>query len=115
MKKIQAYLEETKIENILARCIETGDMSALEKVQGTYADISEIPTSMIDAQNKIKEAEKNFNALPLEIRSKFENNFNKYLAEFGTESWLETMGFSKEEKQEEPKEKETEKETKADE
>ena len=108
-EKIQAHLEETKIENILARCIETGDYTALNQVQGNYMDITEMPTNMLEAYNKIKDAENIFNKLPLEIRAKYDHNFNKYLADMGSEEWMKTMGIVKEEVKEETTEvKETE-------
>ena len=73
-------------------------------------DITEMPTNMLEAHNKIKEAENTFNKLPLEIRAKYDHNFNKYLADMGSEEWMKTMGFVKEETTEEVKEevKETE-------
>lgn len=100
-EKIQAHLEETKLENILAKCIDTEDTTLLNQREGFYADLSEMPNTWIEAQNKIKNAENIFNELPLEIRKKYDNNFNKYLAEIGSESWLKNMGLLKEETKEE--------------
>lgn len=111
-EKIQAHLESTKIENILAKCIDMGDTTLLNQKEGFYADISEMPNTWIEAQNKIKNAENIFNSLPLEIRKKYDNNFNKYLAEVGSESWLKNMGLLKEEVKETATDNEvTEKET----
>lgn len=111
-EKIQAHLEETKLENILAKCIDTGDTTLLEQRQGFYADISEMPSTWIEAQNKIKNAENIFNNLPLEVRKQYDNNFNKYLADVGSKTWLKNMGLLKEEAKEETANNEvTEKET----
>lgn len=104
-EKIQAYLEETKIENILQRCIDTNDISILNKVKGQYMDITNMPTNIMEAHSKIKEAEDTFNNLPIEIRKKYEYNFNKYLADFGTEEWQKNMGLIKEESVPDPAEK----------
>lgn len=110
-EKIQAHLEETKIENILARVMDTGDTSILNRIEGNYADISEMPTTMLEANRKIKEAEKDFEKLPIEIRAKYNHNFNEYLADFGSENWIKNMGFEKkEEVKEEIKETKEEKE-----
>lgn len=105
-EKIQAFKEECEIENILARCIETGDYSALERAQGSYMDISEMPNNIFEAHQKIKEAEETFNQLPLEIRSKYDNNFNKYLLDFGSENWMKNMMIEEPKKETETYEKE---------
>lgn len=110
-EKIQAHLEETKLENIIARCIDTGDTTLLYQKEGFYADITEMPKNWIEAQNKIKNAEEIFNSLPLEVRKKYDNNFNKYLSDVGSEDWLKNMGYTKEEtKETENTNKESEKE-----
>lgn len=98
-EKTQAFLEETKIENILRAVTETGDMNYLNRIQGTYADISEYPGNIFEAQKKIKAAEETFHTLPLEIRAKYENNFNKFLADFGTENWIKNMNIKEETKE----------------
>lgn len=110
--KIQAHLEETKLENILAKCIDMGDTTLLDQRKGFYADITEMPKTWIEAQNKLINAENIFNNLPLEIRKKYNNNFNKYLAEVGSETWLENMGLLKEETKETEIKKEEVKENK---
>lgn len=107
-EKIQAFAEECKIENILARCQDLGDLTALNQIQVEYGDMTEFPSTFIEAHQKIQELEDNFNNLPLDIREKFENNFNKYLAEAGTEKWLKNLGIV-EEKSAEVAEEKTEK------
>lgn len=96
--EIQSYKDEVNIERIIAQCIDTGDMNILNQIKKEYVDLTETPTNLVDAKNKIMKAETDFYKLPLEIREKYGNNFNKYLSEVGTEDWLKTMGFVKEEK-----------------
>lgn len=91
--KIQAEAEGTKIENILAKALQTGDTSILQKAQTQFADLTEMPENIFEAQLKIKEAEKTFAELPLEIRKEYNNNFNEYLKDAGTEHWKETVGL----------------------
>lgn len=95
-EKTQAFKEETEIETILRRVTDTGDTSILVKSNPQYIDITEMPENVFEAHQKIKEAEEVFNNLPLEIRKKYEYNFNKYLADFGTKEWQRNMGLLEE-------------------
>ena len=93
--EIQSYAEEVKIENILARAA-AGDDSMLNMRQGFYADITEFPTSLAEAQNSILKLSQGFDKLPAEIREKFDNSKEKFVSLFGTEEWAEYMGFTTE-------------------
>lgn len=108
-EKIQASLESTKIENIIKRA--TADPNALLIKDGEYIDVSELPTSMIEIQNMMYKAKEEFNKLPSEIRSKFDNSMEKYISEYGSESWAAALGLKKEE----PVTPEVKEEVKADE
>lgn len=79
-EKIQAFKDECMIENILKRCIDTGDMSILNQREATYEDISNLPTSIIEAKRRIFEAEMIYEHLPEEEKEKYKN-FNKFLKE----------------------------------
>lgn len=94
-KKIQAYADDVDIEKIMLRYIDTGDPNILQKVKGTYTDITEMPKTMIEAHARLQDAENSFNALPLEIRKAYGFNFNEYLKDVGSEQWMDLMGFNK--------------------
>ena len=93
---IQSHREECEIENIIRRAIE-GDYNALNAVNGVYADITNCPSSIAEAQQYIINAKAEFDKLPKDIKSKFEYNPEIYVAEMGsnTEGWLDKMGFKK--------------------
>lgn len=93
---IQSHLEETKIENILARAL-LGDDEALHRVEGRYIDTTEMPKTLAEAQNMIIKLTNEFEALPLEQRRAFNFSVEEYIAKFGTEEWATTMGYTKEE------------------
>ena len=80
---IQASYESTKIENILKRTL-LGDETALNTMKGHYIDISEMPTSMMDAHRLITETKAKFAELPLEVREQFNHSADEYLAEMST-------------------------------
>ena len=103
--KIQEDLEGSKIENILKRA-SIGDMTDF-RPDGIYADTTEFPTNMIDAQRAIINMENTWNNLPKEIRDKYDNDVGKFIAASGSEEWMKNMGLIKEEPViEKPKEEE---------
>lgn len=78
--KIQEHTEECKIYNILKRYY-AGDLSALNAHQGIYADITGMPTNLIDAQKKTMEVQDTFMKLPAELRAEFGSDPNVFMAE----------------------------------
>lgn len=89
---IQSFRDSVDLNVILAR-FSNGDVDALNKAQGFYADVTEFPKNMADALNRINQAEEMFKALPLETRQKFDCSFEQFLSQSGTQDWLIKMGF----------------------
>lgn len=94
--EIQSYYEETKIENILARAA-AGDVAALNQKSGFYADITDTPANLMEAQNMILKLEKAFYSLPTEIRANFDNSKEKFVSMYGSEDFIKAMGWNVEE------------------
>lgn len=90
---IQSFRDSVDLNVILAR-FSNGEVDALSKAQGFYADVTDFPKNMAEALNRINQAEEMFNALPLETRQKFDCSFEQFLAQSGTEDWLSKMGFA---------------------
>lgn len=90
---IQSYKEECSIENIIARAA-AGDLNALNRTQGFYADITESPRDLAEAQRDIIKLSNTFDALPAEIRAKFDNSKEVFVNEFGTEEFAKKMGWN---------------------
>lgn len=65
--KIQEALPTTLIYNILDRYYQ-GDIEALGIDHGQFMDITEAPTSLIEAYQKISQIEGLYDKLPLELR-----------------------------------------------
>lgn len=89
---IQSFRDSVDLNVILAR-FTNGDVEALNKAQGFYADVTDFPKNMADALNRINQAEDMFKSLPLEIRQKFDCSFEQFLAQSGTDDWLSKMGL----------------------
>ena len=90
---IQSFRDSVDLNVILAR-FSNGEVDALSKAQGFYADVTDFPKNMAEALNRINQAEEMFKALPLETRQKFDCSFEQFLAQSGTEDWLSKMGFA---------------------
>lgn len=92
---IQSRLDETKIENIIKRA--TYDPTALGDQQwqnsAQIVDITDVPTDYHTWYNRIEEAKKQFEALPIEIKNKWDNDVEKYVMAYGTEEWANKMGI----------------------
>lgn len=109
--KIQSHLEEVLIENILAKA--TLDPTILNKREGLYFDSTSMPKTLAEAQNAILALNQEFEKLPAEIKQKFDNSAEKYIAAYGSKEWGDKMGIiektveeTKEEKKEEKKDAE---------
>ena len=89
-QEIQASLEETKIENVLARAMAGENVF---RPEGIYADLTEMPNNLIEARQAIQNLENTWNKLPTEIKNKYNNSIEDYINASGSESWLKDMGL----------------------
>lgn len=101
---IQSFKDSVDIHVIIKKYM-NGDLSALNKVEGQYADISDIPDNFIDIYNSILHAEATFNNLPVEIREKFGNSFTQFGSSIDSPDFADKLGIIKEVQQpvEQPK------------
>lgn len=72
---IQSYKQETDINYLVQRYM-AGDNTVLQRVQGLYTDITDAPESLIEAQERIKTAERIYNTLPEEAAKAVGNAAN---------------------------------------
>lgn len=97
--EIQSYLEETKIENIISRA--AFDPSVVQRLSAVLSDeepqdFTNMPSTLAEAQNMMIQAENTWNKLPREIKQKFDNDVDKFIAGFGTAGWMEALGLNQE-------------------
>jgi hypothetical protein len=95
-EEIDSYKDETLIENIVRKA--TLDPNLFEALSygmndGTFTDTTNMPTTLAEAQQIMIDIEQRWNLLPKEIKAKFENDSNKFISSFGTETWMEAMGI----------------------
>ncbi len=88
---IQSFADSTDIHAILKR-YQNGEVDVLEKVQGFYGDITEMPHSYAEALQRIADSEKVFMSLPVDVRAKFGHSFSEFLAASQDADFLDRLG-----------------------
>ena len=96
---IQSFAESTDIHSILRR-FENGEVDVLEKVQGFYGDITEMPRTYAEALQRIADSEKVFMSLPVDVRAKFNHSFSEFLSASQDDDFLDRIGLNSEEQPE---------------
>ena len=71
-ERTQAGKEGALLSTLIQRYA-SGDMSALEQRQGTFADLTQFPTTLAEAQQQMIDAERIFYDLPVEVRREFDH------------------------------------------
>lgn len=89
--EIQSYADSCDINIIMAR-YRNGETDVLQQVQGTYGDFSNIPTNYAELMNAKLEAERLFMSLAADVREKYNNSVEQFMAEIGTKEGLEKLG-----------------------
>lgn len=93
---IQSFAESTDIHSILRR-FENGEVDVLEKVQGFYGDITEMPKTYAEALQRIEDSEKVFMSLPVEVRARFGHSFSEFLSASQDDDFLDRLGIKPDE------------------
>lgn len=88
---IQSFAESTDIHSIMRR-FENGEVDVLEKVQGFYGDVTEMPRTYAEALQRIADSEKVFMSLPVDVRAKFGHSFSEFLAASNDADFLDRLG-----------------------
>lgn len=89
---IQSFADSTDIHSILRR-YQNGEVDVLEKVQGFYGDITEMPKTYAEALQRIADSEKVFWSLPVDVRAKFGHSFSEFLAASNDNDFLDRLGI----------------------
>lgn len=90
---IQSHVASTDLNMILERYF-SGDPTALNRVQGTYMDVTQVPDNYHEAMAMIDNARKDFAQLPPEVKERFNNDANQWIAALGTADWFDKMQVS---------------------
>ena len=78
---IDSYRESTEIYNIMAR-IESGEIGLLNQREGFFGDVTQLPKTYAEMLNLMHKGEEFFSKLPVEVKEKYNNDFNQFFADF---------------------------------
>ena len=76
--EINANAEYFTMTNIIKR-FTLGDKSAMQQTPGFYADVSDVPTSLVECYNMIQRARDYFDNLPAEKKQEYNNSLEKFM------------------------------------
>lgn len=88
--EIQAALPATNIYTLLAR-YNSGDKEALNLRPSVYADVSDAPTTMVEALNLVNAATLEFNKLPLEIKREYDFSASRFISDYGSSHMVDLI------------------------
>lgn len=83
---IDSYADAQDINNIIARFV-NGDMSVLNPNKGTYGDFTDVPTTYAELFSRVQHCKNVFDKMPVDIRDKFDNSYEKFWSEFGSDKF----------------------------
>lgn len=89
---IQAHADSCDINVIMAR-YRNGEIDVLQQIQASYGDVTNIPTNYADIMNAQIKAKDLFMSLAPEVREKFGNSVEQFMARIGTREGLEALGY----------------------
>lgn len=89
---IQSFAPSTMIENIMAR-IQAGQTDLLYQKEGFFMDTVGLPNNMAEVLNLVIKGQEVFEKLPVEVKERFDNDFNKWFVAMDKEDFFEKSGF----------------------
>lgn len=93
-EQIQSHADSVNINTIVKR-FASGDTEVLTRAQSFYGDITQMPTNLAQSLNHIRACEETFDALPVDVRAKFNHNFTEFLAAAGSPEFLAALGVKR--------------------
>lgn len=87
---IQSFAESTDIHVLMTR-VQNGETDLLMKRPGSYGDFTKVPKTYAEMLQLQLDSARLFNSLPLDVKEKFNNDPNQFLAQSGTEDWFKKI------------------------
>lgn len=89
--EIQSHRESVELSTLLQRYAQ-GDVTALNKIEGVYADVVDMPSTYSELFERVRDAENSFNALPEDVRALFDNSPVSFWQSIGTPEFADKIG-----------------------
>lgn len=80
--EIQSHKQSVDLKSLIAR-FESGDVDVLNRKSGFFADVSGFPQTYSELHQLMTDARSHFDALPVDVRKRFDFDFGKYLESLG--------------------------------
>lgn len=93
-EKMRADAVGTTLPEIIARAT-AGDPTAFRHDQGWFGDVVGMPKTYAEVLNLVNDGRERFESLPVDVREKFDFDFNKWFATMGTNDWLDKHGLNR--------------------
>lgn len=90
---IEAQRASTELSVIISKFL-SGDSSVLNRYAPVYADLTDGPKNLAEAMQSLINAERAFDALSVDIKRQFGSDWRVWLAQAGSETWLNAMGIN---------------------
>lgn len=91
--QIESYAESTNIYNILSH-LSPEEFNSMQAPVGNFVDATEFPKTYAEALQLVIDGQNTFMKLPLEVRQRFDNDFNKWFVSAGSPEWFEKLGIN---------------------
>lgn len=92
-EQIESYAESTDIYNIISH-LSTAEFENMTGPAGDFVDATEFPKTYAEALQLVIDGQNTFMKLPLEVRQRFDNDFNKWFVSAGSPEWFEKLGIN---------------------
>lgn len=100
-QSIDSFRESTDMQYIIHR-LALGDTSVLNQNTPHFGDFTQMPKTYAESLQLVIDSKKKFYELPVDVRAKFDNDFNQWFATAGNDVWLSKMGIDKPKEEIEP-------------
>lgn len=95
-RQIEADAVGADVKSIIQRALQ-GDMSVFRDDKAFYGDVAEMPKTYAEILNIVNQAHREFDMLPLDVKEKYNGDFDRWFSQIGTDEWLKNLGLVKDE------------------
>lgn len=89
---INSQKESTDIAYIIKQ-LENGNTDVINPGPLFYGDSTVFPKTYAECLQLRIDAENSFYQLPVDVRARFDNDFNQYFSQAGSPEWMSKLGF----------------------
>lgn len=89
---IQSHKDSVDI-NVLLKRYQNGDATALNRAQAFFMDTTDLPSTHAEWLNRVNQGRQFFDSLPAEVRGRFGNDFNRFIASMDSPDFAKLIGL----------------------